>query len=106
MDLKVQADGAGGLEELKEEFMDGRSVRCSTLLSSSLAFNVSTQRDKLTGLLVLRRIQYALIRITDGNSELPKFVQIVSSSLHFPPLSRPFLSRYKRALTHPDTRRR
>lgn len=27
MDLKVQADGAGGLEELKDEFMDGRSVR-------------------------------------------------------------------------------
>ncbi|KAL7415768.1 hypothetical protein BDY24DRAFT_269726 [Mrakia frigida] len=45
MDLKVQADGSGGLEELKEEFMDGR-------------------------------IQYAFIRITDGNSGLPKFVQI------------------------------
>lgn len=29
MDLKVQADGSGGLEELKEEFMDGRSVRLS-----------------------------------------------------------------------------
>jgi len=38
MDLKVQADGAGGLEELKEEFMDGRSVRSSSLVSSLVRF--------------------------------------------------------------------
>ncbi|EGO22678.1 hypothetical protein SERLADRAFT_357378, partial [Serpula lacrymans var. lacrymans S7.9] len=44
-DLKVQATGSGGLDELEEEFSDGR-------------------------------IQYAFARVTDPNSQLPKFVQI------------------------------
>lgn len=30
-DLKVQSTGAGGLEELEEEFSDGRQVRASHL---------------------------------------------------------------------------
>ncbi|GAB5587036.1 actin binding protein [Umbelopsis nana] len=44
-DLKVQATGEDGLEELSEEFIDGR-------------------------------IQYALARVTDPNTELPKLVFI------------------------------
>jgi hypothetical protein len=44
-DLKVQATGEGGLEELSEEFIDGR-------------------------------IQYALARVKDPNTELPKLVFI------------------------------
>lgn len=44
-DLKVQATGEDGLEELSEEFIDGR-------------------------------IQYALARVKDPNTELPKLVFI------------------------------
>ena len=82
MDLKVQADGAGGLEELKDEFMDGRSVRARVHLHPSWTVSGHPTELELTrdALNVTYRIQYAFIRITDGNSELPKFVQIVSPS--------------------------
>jgi hypothetical protein len=52
-DLKVQATGEDGLEELSEEFIDGR-------------------------------IQYALARVTDPNTELPKLVFIAWVSMNSP----------------------
>lgn len=55
-DLKVQATGSGGLEELGEEFMDGRSV--------------FFQKRFITRNLTLYRfysIQYAFARVTDPN---------------------------------------
>jgi len=83
-DLKVQSTGDGGLEELQEEFSDGRSVSCpaARLIQSEL--------------IVSPRIQYAFARVIDPNvrsfrsasarvdlrylfysqSKLTKFVQI------------------------------
>lgn len=52
-DLKVQSTGDGGLEELQEEFSDGRSV------ISRLAAQPSSPPTP--------RIQYALARVTDPN---------------------------------------
>ena len=53
-DLKVQATGDGGLEELEEEFSDGRYVFRS--LEVLLLFNT-----------VVIRIQYAFVRVIDSN---------------------------------------
>jgi hypothetical protein len=51
-DLKVQSTGSGGLEELEEEFSDGRFVM------KLVAF---------ISLLTLTRIQYAFARVIDPN---------------------------------------
>ena len=54
-DLKVQSTGDGGLEELQEEFSDGRSV--VSLPAARLKVNSSSTP----------RIQYAFARVIDPN---------------------------------------
>ena len=54
-DLKVQSTGNGGLEELQEEFSDGR---CGNLSGSS---------PRADGVLHFHRIQYAFVRVQDPN---------------------------------------
>lgn len=51
-DLKVQATGDGGLEELQEEFSDGRCVQMNAILSD------------VDG---VSRMQYAFVRVQDPN---------------------------------------
>ena len=55
-DLKVQATGSGGLEELEEEFSDGRRV-----LSCQIALESLTETaDRF-------RVQYAYVRVIEPN---------------------------------------
>ena len=57
MDLKVQADGSGGLEELKDEFMDGRSVRS---LPSFVLLGFVCESGQ--GLIYMRRLRLGCIQ--------------------------------------------
>lgn len=66
-DLKVQATGDGGLEELEEEFSDGRSVLRG--YSYTYCFR------NLIFLVLETRIQYAFTRVVDPN------VRVIRSSL-------------------------
>lgn len=78
-DLKVQATGDGGLEELADEFKDGRYVEFQLRSRPSRPDDFPFIRSALS------RIQYAFVRVMDSNSELPKFIQIVRC--HAPSLS-------------------
>ena len=54
-DLKVQSTGNGGLEELAEEFSDGRYATAPWKIEDH------------SGLIFYNRIQYAFARVTDPN---------------------------------------